>query len=154
MSPTQKRRLSLVALLLTGIAIATFFVLRAFSANIEYFLQPEDFANNNYQLEQRYRIGGLVKAGSVDTLGNGITRQFDITDCEFDVTVQFTGILPDLFRENQAIVATGVIDAQGIFQADKVLAKHDENYVPQEAAQAVMKAQAEKCVGAEGAVTY
>ena len=154
MSPSQRRRFTLVSLLLCAVGLAVFFGLKAFNANIEYFLSPEQFAKQQYQQQQRYRLGGLVKQGSISTLGDGITRQFVVTDCEYDITVQFTGILPDLFRENQAIVATGTIDQNALFTADKVLAKHDENYIPSEAAEAVMKAKADKCIDANAVVSY
>ena len=83
-----------------------------------------------------------------------MTKRFDITDCENDVTIQYTGILPDLFREGQAIVALGTLDENRLLGANQVLAKHDENYVPNEAAEAVMLAQASKCIDAQGPVSY
>lgn len=154
MSPRQKKRLIIIALLFCGTGLATFFALKAFQANIEYFLTPQQINNQEYTTGQRYRIAGLVKKGSVKTLGDGITRAFDLTDCENDVTVQYTGILPDLFREGQAIVATGTINPQRLMIAQQVLAKHDENYVPTEAAETMMKAQANKCDTTEGIVEF
>ena len=154
MSPTQKKRFTVIAIILFGVMLATFFALKAFQANIEYFLTPQQINNGEYQLGQIYRIGGLVKTGSVSTLQNGVTKRFDITDCENDVTIQYTGILPDLFREGQAIVALGTLDENRLLGANQVLAKHDENYVPNEAAEAVMLAQASKCIDAQGPVSY
>lgn len=154
MSPTQKKRFKIVAAILTGVGLATFFALKAFQANIEYFLTPKQINNGEYQTDQLYRIAGLVRTGSVSTLEDGVTRRFDVTDCEYDVTVQYTGILPDLFREGQAIVAIGQFSPDTIMIANQVLAKHDENYVPNEAAEAVMLAQANKCNTTEGAVSY
>lgn len=154
MSPTQKKRFTIVAAILTGVGLATFFALQAFQANIEYFLTPKQINSGEYESNQLYRIAGLVKTGSVSTLDDGITRTFDVTDCEFDVTVQYTGILPDLFREGQAIVANGKLNGQAVLVADQVLAKHDENYVPNEAAEVMMLAQANKCNTTDGAVSY
>lgn len=154
MSPTKKKRLTIVAIILAGFSVATFFALKAFEANIEYFLTPQQVGVGEFEMNQVYRIGGLVKSGSVSTLDDGVTKQFDITDCEYDVSIQYTGILPDLFREGQAIVALGEINQQRLLIAKQVLAKHDENYVPNEAAEAVMLAQANKCNETEGAVSY
>lgn len=154
MSPTQKRRLSIVAFILIGVSIATFFALQAMQKNIEYFLTPQQINNGEYEASQRYRVAGLVKKDSLETINDGITRRFVITDCINDVTVEYTGILPDLFREGQAIVATGVLQAERTLKAAQVLAKHDENYVPNEAADAMMLAQANKCDGAEAPVEY
>ncbi|MCL4159286.1 UNVERIFIED_CONTAM: hypothetical protein GTU68_051304, partial [Idotea baltica] len=110
--------------------------------------------DGEFQTNQTYRIGGLVRTGTVFTLDDGVTKQFDITDCEYDVSIQYTGILPDLFREGQAIVALGQIDERRLLVANQVLAKHDENYVPNEAAEAVMLAQANKCNETEDSVSY
>jgi len=95
-----------------------------------------------------------VKKNSLNTLEDGVTHQFEVTDCEYHVTIQYTGILPDLFREGQAIVATGKLNTERRLLADQVLAKHDENYVPNEAADAMMLAQANKCDNTKGAVSY
>jgi cytochrome c-type biogenesis protein CcmE len=154
MSPTQKTRLTLVSFILVGVSIATFFALKAFNANIEYFLTPTQIKNGEFIAEQRYRIAGLVKKGSLNTAEDGVTRIFTVTDCEADVVVNYVGILPDLFREDQAIVATGVINSESAMIAGQVLAKHDENYVPNEAADVVMLAQANKCNDTEGSVKY
>jgi len=154
MSPTQKKRLTIVAVILSGFCVATFFALRAFEANIEYFLTPKQVGDGEFETNQIYRIGGLVKTGSVSTLEDGVTKRFDITDCEHDVSIQYTGILPDLFREGQAIVALGELNQQRLLVANQVLAKHDENYVPNEAAEAVMLAQANKCNNTEGPVSF
>ena len=154
MSPTQKRRFAIVAVILLGVSLATFFAVQAFRANIEYFLTPKQVAAGEFQAGQTYRIAGLVRKGTVSTLSDGVTHRFDVTDCEHDVTIEYTGILPDLFREGQAIVANGKFDAGKILVAAQVLAKHDENYVPNEAADAMMLSQANKCNDSEGAVTY
>ena len=154
MNPTQKRRFTIVAVIISGVALATYFALQAFNANIEYFLTPKQIADGEYQAQQRYRLAGLVKKDSLETATDGVTRRFVVTDCVSDVTVQYTGILPDLFREGQAIVATGKLDADRTLLASQVLAKHDENYVPSEAADAMMLAQANKCEGVNAPVKY
>lgn len=154
MSPTQKKRFTIVAIILTGVGLATFFALRAFQANIEYFLTPAQVNAGEFVMEQRYRIAGLVRKGSHKTLEDGVTHRFDVTDCEQDVTIQYTGLLPDLFREGQAIVSLGTFDTQNTLIATQVLAKHDENYIPNEAADAMMLAQANKCDDSPGKVSY
>jgi cytochrome c-type biogenesis protein CcmE len=154
MSPTQKKRFTIVAVIISGVAIATFFALQAVQKNIEYFLTPSQINNGEFTINQRYKVAGLVKKDSLITAADGITRNFTITDCANDVQIQFTGILPDLFREGQAIVSVGKLDNNKKMVAVQVLAKHDENYVPNEAAETMMMAQANKCNGAEGAVEF
>jgi len=132
MSPTQKKRFTIITTILLGSGLATFFALKTFQANIEYFLTPQQ----------------------IMTLTDGVTHRFDVTDCEYNVTIQYTGILPDLFREGQAIVANGKLNTQQVLEASQVLAKHDENYVPKEAAETMMLAQANKCNDTDGAVSY
>ena len=95
-----------------------------------------------------------MRKGSLTRLEDGVTQRFEVTDCEHHLTIQYTGILPDLFREGQAIVSVGKFDQNTVLIAQQVLAKHDENYVPDEAAEAVMLAQANKCNDAEGPVNY
>ena len=164
MSPTQKKRFVIVALVLAGVALTTLFALMAVQSSIEYFRTPSQITNGEYNQQETYKVAGLVKKGSVRRLEDGITQRFDITDCEHDITVQYTGILPDLFREGQAIVTIGKFSENPIETSDatknttlvakQVLAKHDENYVPNEAADAMMLAQASKCDSAEGPVEY
>ena len=154
MSPTQKKRFTIVAVILGGAAITTFFALQAVQKNIEYFLTPSQINDGKFKIDQRYKVAGLVKKNSLITASDGITRDFTITDCANDVQVQYTGILPDLFREGQAIVAVGKLNTNKKMLAAQVLAKHDENYVPNEAAETMMMAQANKCDGAEGAVKF
>lgn len=154
MSPTQKKRFAIVTLILMGAALTVFFATMALQQNLEYFLTPQEVQASSIQPQQRYRIAGLVKKNSLTTQEDGVTRNFIITDCEYDVTVSYKGLLPDLFREGQAIVAKGKFDAERIMRADQVLAKHDENYVPNEAAETMMLAQANKCDNTEGTVEY
>lgn len=154
MSPSQKKRFIIVALVLAGVALTTFFGLMSMQSSIEYFRTPTQIHAGEFNSEQRYRVAGLVKKGSVTRLDNGITQRFGITDCEHDVTVQYTGILPDLFREGQAIVTVGQFNTEPVLIASQVLAKHDENYIPSEAADAVMLAKADKCDSVEGTAEY
>ena len=154
MSPSQKKRFALLALVIIGVSLATFLALISMQSSLEYFKQPSQIINEGFDKNQSYKIAGLVRKGSVKRLEDGITQRFDVTDCEHDVTVQYTGILPDLFREGQAIVSVGKFDDNTILVAQQVLAKHDENYVPDEAADAVMLAQANKCDNADGPVDY
>ncbi len=154
MSPTQKKRFTVIGLVLIGMSIATFFALQAMQSSIEYFRTPTQVATDGVSPERIYRVAGLVRKGSVNRLADGVTQRFNITDCQNDISVQYTGILPDLFREGQAIVTVGKFDAEPTLIASQVLAKHDENYVPNEAADAVMLAQANKCDDADGPVKY
>lgn len=154
MSPTQKKRLTMVLLVLAGVGLAVTFALKALQKNIEFFLTPAQVQAGEFTPKQLYKIAGLVKTGSVITLENGVTRQFLVTDCINDVMIEYTGILPDLFREGQAIVAKGELLETKSMKATQVLAKHDENYVPNEAAETMMLAQASKCEGATEPVSY
>ena len=154
MSPTQKKRFTIVAIILGGVSLAAFFAVRAFNANIEYFLTPTQVNAGEFVTQQRYRVAGLVRKGSKQTLPDGVTHQFKVTDCVHDIAIRYTGLLPDLFREGQAIVAIGSFDGERLLTATQVLAKHDENYVPNEAAEAVMLAQANKCDDNQGPVAF
>jgi len=154
MSPSQKKRLALVALVVVGVSLATFLALISMQSSLEYFKQPSQIVNEGFDKNQSYKIAGLVRKGSVVRLEDGITQRFDVTDCVHDVTIQYSGILPDLFREGQAIVSVGKFDQEAVLIAQQVLAKHDENYVPDEAAEAVMLAQANKCDDNDGPVDY
>ena len=152
MSPTQKRRLTTVALLLVGITVTTFLALKAMNSSIEYFLTPSEVQTEVTNPAQQYKVAGIVKKGSVERLEDDVTQRFVVTDCEEEVTIQYTGILPDLFREGQAIISAGKFRSDKTLVASQVLAKHDENYVPKEAAEAMMQAQANKCELSEGKV--
>ena len=156
MTPRQKKRLLFVSAIVVGVSVATAVGLLGIKQSADYFIEPSDIIAGNFSTDKGYRIGGIVKANSVSRLEDGITVQFMITDCKADVPVRYTGILPDLFREGQGIVADGKLSTNGtdstipsIFTASKVLAKHDENYVPNEAAEAVMLAKADQCNGSE-----
>ncbi len=133
----RSRRKMLVAMVIFGVSIATVLALTAFDENLLYFYSPTQIHAGEAPQNRSFRIGGLVVDGSVRREENSITVQFDLTDNAAVVPVTYTGILPDLFREGQGIVAMGRLDASGLFVADEVLAKHDENYMPPEVADAL-----------------
>ena len=138
MKPRQKR----AALILGGLAavgLATYFVLNAFQSNLVFFFSPSQVAAGEAPVNRTFRIGGMVREGSVKR--NDLTVAFDVTDTVKTVSVSYTGILPDLFREGKGVVAQGKLGTDGHFTASEVLAKHDENYMPPEAQHAVDQAQ-------------
>ena len=137
MNPVRKKRIILIGLMVAGVGIAVGFALNAFNQNLMFFYSPTEVLAGEAPKDHPFRLGGLVTAGSVERLPNGLTTRFDVTDNEQTVTVVYTGILPDLFREGQGIVAHGKLDDSGAFVADEVLAKHDENYMPPEVADAL-----------------
>ena len=134
MKPARKKRLILIGLMVAGIAVAVGFGLRAFNENLMFFYAPSEVIAGDAPGNAPFRIGGLVSNGSVQRQDDGLTVQFDVTDQVKSVTVQYTGILPDLFREGQGVVAHGRLGPGGVFIADEVLARHDENYMPPEVA--------------------
>lgn len=140
MTPRRRQRLILVGLMLCGVGAAVAFGLNAFRQNIMLFHSPTDIASGAVEEGRRFRIGGMVVDGSVLRDGEDLNVRFEVTDTAEQVPVVFNGILPDLFREGQGIVAMGKLDGQGVFVADEVLAKHDENYMPPEVAEALEKA--------------
>jgi cytochrome c-type biogenesis protein CcmE len=141
MNKRSKRKL-LVAMVLFGVAIATVLGLTAFKENLLYFYSPSQIKAGEAPSNRSFRIGGLVVNGSVSREEGGLAVKFDLTDNAAVVPVTYTGILPDLFREGQGIVAMGSLDSTGLFVADEVLAKHDENYMPPEVADALKAADA------------
>jgi cytochrome c-type biogenesis protein CcmE len=143
MTPRRKKRLYLVGLVLLGVAGAAALFLTAFKENLVYFYSPTEVANGKAPVDRTFRIGGLVKEGSVERDQETLEARFVVTDTAHDVPIVYEGVLPDLFREGQGIVANGKLTADGTFQAAEVLAKHDENYMPPEAAEALEKAQKE-----------
>jgi cytochrome c-type biogenesis protein CcmE len=146
MIPKRKKRMTLIGLMLAGIAIAAGFALQAFNENLMFFYAPSEVVAGEAPTGRMIRVGGLVTDGSVQRQSDGLTVQFDVTDNEETITVQYTGILPDLFREGQGIVAHGHLQQDRLFVAEEVLAKHDENYMPPEVADA-LKATHDKAVG-------
>lgn len=139
MKPRHKRLiLVLVALALLGLGAT--FVLKAFRSNLVFFYTPTEVFAGQVPQGQAFRIGGMVLEDSLQRNEDGVTVRFAVTDTMENVPVQYTGILPDLFQEGKGVVVQGRMDKQGIFVADQVLAKHDENYMPPEAAEALERA--------------
>ena len=139
MKPRHKR----LALIGAGIALlggAAFLILNAFQSNLVFFYTPTQIASHEAPQDRAFRIGGLVETGSVQRQPDGVTVRFVVTDTARSVPVLYSGILPDLFKEGKGVVAQGQLGADGVFRAREVLAKHDENYMPPEAADAVEKA--------------
>ena len=135
----KRRRLYAVLAGLGMLGIAVALVLTGLRDNLVFFYSPTDLAEKSVSANQRIRIGGLVLAGSVTKSADGHTTRFSVTDMKSTVPVSYTGILPDLFREGQGVVAEGTLQADGQFQASEVLAKHDEKYMPPEVADALKK---------------
>ena len=133
----KHKRLLAVLGLIAGLGVSAALVLTAFNENLVFFHSPSDVIEKQIAADKRFRIGGLVQEGSVKK--DGLTTDFVVTDLRNTVAVRYTGMLPDLFREGQGIVANGKLDAQGRFVASEVLAKHDENYMPPEVAEALKK---------------
>lgn len=138
MNPTRKRRLGLLALVLFAIAIAGTLVVLALQHNVRYLLTPTDVAAGQAQGSHPFRLGGVVCEGSVRRTPGTLDVSFIVTDRVHQIPVRYTGILPDLFREGQSIIATGKMGGNG-FRAEEVLAKHDETYMPKEVAEAIAK---------------
>ena len=132
MKPARKQRLILIGLMVVGVSIATGFALKSFNDNLMYFFSTTDVIEGKAHKDSLFRLGGMVIKGSVERPNDGMMVRFKLTDFSKDVTVEYTGILPDLFREGQGIVANGKLNPQGVFIAEEVLAKHDENYMPPE----------------------
>ena len=136
----RTRRALWIAGGLAGLGVAATLVLNAFQSNLVFFLTPTQVAANEAPRDRSFRIGGLVEAGSVVRDNDALTVRFRVTDTAKTIPVTYTGILPDLFREGKGVVAQGRIGTDGVFKASEVLAKHDENYMPPEAAEALKKA--------------
>ena len=137
MTPTRKRRLIAVLLILAGVGIASTVAFYSLQENMLYFQSPSDLASQPIPPGRQFRLGGLVKPGSVSREQDGLATRFVVTDGPKEVTVEYVGILPDLFREGQGVIARGALDQGGLFAATEVLAKHDENYMPPEVAEAL-----------------
>jgi cytochrome c-type biogenesis protein CcmE len=142
MTPRQQRTLLVVAAVV-GVGIAVALGLRAFQENLLYFYSPSQVARGEAPADRRFRVGGIVVPGSVQRVAGSLTVAFTLTDTVHLLNVTYTGILPDLFREGQGIVTHGTLAADGVFVADEVLAKHDENYMPPDVADSLKKAHEE-----------
>ena len=139
MKPRHKR-LAAIAAGVVALGIASALVLSAFQKNLVFFFTPTQVAANEAPVGRTFRVGGLVEAGSVKRAGDGVTVHFVVTDTARSLPVVYKGILPDLFREGKGVVTQGKLSPEGVFVANEVLAKHDENYMPPEAAEALKKA--------------
>ena len=137
---TRHKRIAFIVAGLAGLGIAAALVLNAFQSNLVFFFSPSQIAAKEAPVGRNFRIGGLVEKGSVKRDNDGLTIHFTVTDTANSIPVVYKGILPDLFKEGRGCVAQGQVGADGIFHADSVLAKHDENYMPPEAAQSLEKA--------------
>jgi cytochrome c-type biogenesis protein CcmE len=135
----RRRRLLFVVVLLVAVGGATALALSALNENINHYYSPTEISEGQAPQDKSFRIGGLVAVGSTQRSGSSLSTGFKVTDCFREVPVRYDGILPDLFREGQSVIATGRWDGSA-FIATEVLAKHDENYMPKEAAEAIAKA--------------
>jgi len=140
MKPRTKR-ITMIAGGLAALAVAAGLILTAFQQNLVFFFTPSQVAANEAPHGKNFRIGGMVETGSVKRQADGLTVHFKVTDTAKSIPVVYRGALPDLFREGKGVVAQGRVGADGVFVANEVLAKHDENYMPPEAADAVQRAQ-------------
>ena len=136
MNKRSKRKL-LVIMVVLGVSLATVLGLTAFEENILYFYSPTQIKNGEAPEGRNFRVGGLVIEGTVERASDSLLVKFDLTDSAEVISVEYSGILPDLFREGQGIVAMGALNDRNVFVADEVLAKHDENYMPPEVADAL-----------------
>ena len=139
----RHKRLGFIIGGLAVLGIATALIFNAFNSNMVFFFSPSDVHASVAPVNRDFRLGGLVEEGSLKREDDGLTVHFVVTDNAKTVPVTFTGILPDLFREGQGVVTQGKIDPNGTFVANEVLAKHDENYMPPEVAEALEKAKAQ-----------
>lgn len=136
----RRRRLYFIASSIVMLGIAAALILNAFQENLVFFHSPSEIAEKEISGERRFRLGGLVEENSVVKGGDGVTISFRVTDTAVSVPVRYRGLLPDLFREGQGVVADGSLDEDGTFIATEILAKHDETYMPPEVAAALKKA--------------
>jgi cytochrome c-type biogenesis protein CcmE len=134
----KRKRLYLLLCSMAVLGLAAFLVLRALGSNLVFFMSPSMVADQKPAADKAFRIGGLVQQGSVQKI-DGQTTRFVVTDGKASLDVTYRGVLPDLFREGQGVVAEGALDGSGRFVASQVLAKHDENYMPPEVAEALKK---------------
>jgi cytochrome c-type biogenesis protein CcmE len=136
----RHKRIAFIFIALASISIAAYLVASAFRQNLVFFFSPTQVVAKEAPIDRAFRIGGLVQDGTLKRDPDGLTVRFTVTDTAASIPVVYKGILPDLFKEGRGCVAQGKIGADGVFQAEQVLAKHDENYMPPEAGQAIDKA--------------
>ncbi len=140
----RHKRITFILAGLAGLGIAAALVLNAFQNNLVFFFSPSQVAAKEAPINRTFRVGGLVEQGTLKRDSDGLTVRFTVTDTAKNIPVVYKGILPDLFKEGRGCVAQGRIGNDGVFYADQVLAKHDENYMPPEAGQAIDNAKAAK----------
>lgn len=136
----RHKRIGIIVAGLAGLGIAAFLFASAFRNNLVFFFSPTQVAAKEAPVNRTFRIGGLVEEGTLKRENDGLTVRFTVTDTAASIPVVYKGILPDLFKEGRGCVAQGRLGADGVFQAEEVLAKHDENYMPPEAGEAIDKA--------------
>src|SRR5918999_1309075 len=136
----RHKRIAFIVAGLAGLSIAAYLVASAFRNNLVFFFSPTQVAAKEAPVNRTFRIGGLVQEGTLKRDNDGLTVRFTVTDTAASIPVIYKGILPDLFKEGRGCVAQGRLGADGVFQAEEVLAKHDENYMPPEAGEAIDKA--------------
>jgi len=137
----RRRRMLLIGLVLTGVIVSAALALRAFQLNLQYFFSPTQVADGEAPVERAFRLGGMVVEESVAREQGSLTVSFTVTDYAHSIPVQYTGVLPDLFQEGKGVVTVGHLNSDGQFFAEEVLAKHDENYMPPEVAEALERAE-------------
>ena len=140
MTPTRKRRLIAVLVIIIGVSTAAVVAMKSLNENLLYFVSPTEVEEQSMPAGKRFRLGGLVEDGSLSRASDSLALKFVVTDGLASVEVRYDGILPDLFREGQGIIAIGELSTAGYFEASEVLAKHDETYMPPEVAEALKKA--------------
>jgi cytochrome c-type biogenesis protein CcmE len=150
MTPARKRRLYWVLGILAGVGIAGALALSAFQKNVMFFFDPTQVAAGEVKEGQRFRLGGMVSKGTFHREPGSLEVNFIVTDFKNDLPVKYTGVLPDLFREGQGVVAHGKLRSDGVFIADEVLAKHDEKYMPPEVAKSLKNKDAAYAPGGKG----
>jgi len=139
MTPTRKRRLIAALLIVAGVGVASTIAFYSLQQNLLYFQSPSEVAAQAMPVGRQFRLGGLVESGSVERAEDGLGVEFTVTDGAEEMRVLYVGILPDLFSEGKGVIARGALDDSGLFVANEVLAKHDENYMPPEVADALEK---------------
>ena len=137
---SRNKRLGFILIGLAALGVAATFVLSAFNSNLVFFFSPSQVMAKEAPVGRNFRIGGMVEKGSLQRQSDGLTVNFVVTDTAKTIPVVYTGILPDLFKEGKGVVAEGKLSDDGLFHADSILAKHDENYMPPEAAAALKNA--------------
>ena len=137
---SRNKRLGFILIGFAALGVAATFVLSAFNSNLVFFFSPSQVMAKEAPVGRNFRIGGMVEKGSLQRQSDGLTVNFVVTDTAKTIPVVYTGILPDLFKEGKGVVAEGKLSDDGLFHADSILAKHDENYMPPEAAAALKNA--------------